>query len=214
MRGKISGNVNENIEEEGGDERENFGLNMNENIEEEGRDERENSVLIEAECLNKPIIPTNKKIEAANIMLVTLGDIFTDPKVLDFVDSLECFIDDIELEKSNTISKQNLNTSHAPSFSLGLTQEFQETNENFGEEKGKKMVNEEDNDNSKEIEEDEDILTTENEEHTEKVSKRVIKPSIYLCSPYRNKNVSMFSFPEVDELKVSNRVFARTGHFR
>ncbi|KAI3500976.1 hypothetical protein L1887_36805 [Cichorium endivia] len=192
-------------EPEAGDETENReGLNMNENVEKQGGHEDGD------ETENREWVNMNKNTEKQGGYE---GDIFTDPKVLDFIDSLEWFIDDIELENSNTICKQNLNTSHAPSFSLGLTQEFQETNEGFREEKGKKMVNEEDNENSKEIEEDEDILTTENEEHTEKVSKRVIKPLVYLCSPYCNKNVSMHSFPKVDELKVSNRLFARTGHF-
>ncbi|KAI3689744.1 hypothetical protein L2E82_47711 [Cichorium intybus] len=194
-------------EPEAGDETENReGLNMNNNVEKQGENEPGD------ETDNREGVNMNKNTEKEGGYE---GDDQTENiKGLNVKEARHESEKSVENEEPITPASKKTEVSNILLGTPGdIFTDPKETNEGFGEEKGKKMVNEEDNDNSKEIEEDEDILTTENEEHTEKVSKRVIKPSIYLCSPYHNKNVSMFSFPEVDELKVSNRVFARTGHF-
>lgn len=146
---------------------------------------------------------------------LTPGDYFEDPKVLEYVDALEFYINCSELQNKQKIIKTNIsNTTKTskkkfidtsiPSFSLGLTQEFQETNVVQGE-KETTIVEEEVHDS----EDTEDDLEVQKLQRN--VEKRATKPSVFLSSPYCQKFVSTENFLEDAETKVSNRIFMRNG---
>ncbi|KAL4567700.1 hypothetical protein LXL04_023292 [Taraxacum kok-saghyz] len=101
-----------------------------------------------------------------------------------------------------------------PSYSLGLTQDFETISQKFQDETEKKEEDLEKKEgkidaqveypDSEETDDDETILEIK--------EKRVKKPSAFLCSPYNVKVVCTKTFVEQNEVKVTNRIFSRQGN--
>ena len=199
----------------------------NSNVDEaKGNDDEMHMVNPDEKLTNEEDVVVTPVHEISNMELgfVTPGSTYANPIVHEVIDSLQCFYNDLKDEKGKKLVIENDKQSAMnkerrlsfPSYSLGLTQDFEIISQKFQDATEKKEEDQEKKEgkidaqveypDSEETEDDETILEIK--------EKRVTKPSAFLCSPYNAKVVCTERFIERNEVKVTNRIFSRQGNCR